>query len=137
MIESIRARLAQIPDFEVKPCFYQAGTSTAGRVIFIEPDDSVGEIKSGQNSAYIETTKIRIVIGVPSKSNPNAPQEIIDAVRQVRSAFFKDERFPDKVTWMECTGFREFESCKFIRPEANETKALAMMLIEIKQRVSI
>jgi hypothetical protein len=136
MIENIKTKLAELTDFAVKAEFYQASTTSA-RIIFIEPHESSAEIKSGLNPAYAETSYIRVVIGVPTKSSPNAPQDLVDAVRQVRSKIWSGERMGDRVSWLPCVTFKEFETCKFMAPNANETKALAVLTFEIKSMVSI
>lgn len=137
MIESLKNKLAELVDFDVRASFYQSGLSVAGKIIFIEPHESTADIKSGMNAEYVETLYFRLIVGVPSKSNPDAPQQLIDAVRSVRSKLWKGERMTDKVSWMDIVSLKEFESVKFIRPEANESKALAVLTLEIKNRVAI
>lgn len=137
MIDNLKNKLAELVDFDVRASFYQASLAVAGKIIYIEPHESTAEIKSGLNSEYAETLYFRLIVGVPCKANPDAPQQLIDAVRSVRSKLWKGERTTDKVSWMDCFSFTEFESCKFIRPEANETKALAVLSLEIKNRVAI
>lgn len=137
MIESIQAQLAQMSGFEVRAAFYQAGAAPTGKVIYIEPHDTSAEIKSGINPTYPETLYFKIIIAVPSKGNVDAPKQLIEAVRSVRAKFWAGERAPDKVTWLKCFSFKEYESCKFVRPEPNETKALAVLSLEIKSIVAL
>lgn len=137
MIDNLKNKLAELVGFDVRASFYQAGLSIPGNVIFIEPHESTAEIKSGLNPTYGETLYFRVIVGVPSKSNLNAPQQLIDAVRAVRSKLWAGERTTDKVSWLTCYSFKEFESCKYIRPEPNETKALAVLTLEIKNLVAI
>jgi len=137
MIDDLKNKLAELTDFDVRASFYQASSAGAGKIIYIEPHESTAEIKSGMNPEYAETIYFRVIVGVPCKANPDAPQQLIDAVRLVRSKLWAGERAPDKVSWMNSFSFREFESCKYIRPEANETKALAVLTLEIKNRVAI
>ena len=137
MIDILKNKLAELTDFDVRASFYQAGLAVAGPIIYIEPHESTAEIKSGANPEYAEALYFRLIVGVPCKGNPDAPQQLIDAVRVVRSKLWAGERAPDKVSWMNAFSFKEFESCKFIRPEANESKALAVLTLEIKNRVAI
>jgi len=137
MIDILKNKLAELTDFDVRASFYHAGLSIQGNIIFIEPHESTAEIKSGMNADYVETLYFRLIVGVPSKSNADAPKQLIDAVRNVRSKLWKGERMTDKVSWMNIVSLKEFESCKFIRPEANESKALAVLTLEIKNRVAI
>lgn len=137
MMNELKQRLAELAGFDVKADFYTTSAATAAKVIFIEPHESLAEIKSGQNPQYPETMTVRVVVGISSKANPNAAQELIDAVRSVRSKFWVSERMNDKVAWLKSLSFKESETCKFLAPNANETKALAVLTLEIKTLVAI
>lgn len=130
MIEQLLERLQMVPGAVVREGFYVANNAKDDAFIYLQPYDSGSEIKGGPQ--YPEEVTLQVVAGIKLSSSVTPTMDLITMVRQIRFAFFKNQRNPSKPDWLkEGFAFKELERCKFIMPEAHEKHGLAVLTFSI------
>lgn len=135
MIDAIISRLEAVDGYDVREGFYTQSLASKSKFIFVQPHQDSAEIPSGKNP-YKEELRLQLVVGVKLTATVKPTAELINAVRQIRSAFFNGERDPAKPSWLtNVISFTEPEPCKYIMPEAHEKHGLAVITLSITQTV--
>ncbi|NLQ24536.1 hypothetical protein HGO26_16825 [Shewanella sp. S-1] len=131
MIQAILDRLGLVDGATVREGFYVQSIAKESKFIFLQPYTDAFDAKNGIDK-YKDDLVLQVVAGVKLAKNPQPTSELINLVRAIRSAFYKDERFPEKPSWLPSViSFKETEPCKYIMPEAHEEHGLAVFTLSL------
>ncbi|MGI2222604.1 hypothetical protein [Shewanella oncorhynchi] len=135
MIQAILDRLALVDGATVREGFYMQSMAKESKFIFLQPYTDNFEAKNGVDK-YKDDLVLQVVAGVTLVKNPKPTSELINLVRAIRSAFYKDERNSEKPSWLPLViSFKESEPCKYIMPEAHEKHGLAVITLSLVNTV--
>ncbi|WP_434939144.1 hypothetical protein ACRWQN_17520 [Shewanella sp. HL-SH8] len=131
MIQTILNRLALVDGATVREGFYAQGLAKENQFIFLQPHTDLFGAKNGIN-AFRDDLTLQVVAGINLSKSTNPTAELINLVRDIRCAFFKDERNTEKPSWLpKAIAFKESEPCKYIMPESHEKHALAVITLTL------
>ncbi|WP_434927159.1 hypothetical protein [Shewanella sp. HL-SH2] len=135
MIQTILNRLQLVDGAEVREGFYAQGLAKENQFIFLQPHTDLFGAKNGIN-AFRDDLTLQVVAGINLSKSTNPTAELINLVRDIRCAFFKDERNTEKPSWLpKAITFKEAEPCKYIMPESHEKHALAVITLTLVHTV--
>ena len=131
MIQTILNRLQLVDGAIVREGFYGQSAVKDDQFIFLQPHTDLFGAKNGMNQFRDDLT-LQVVAGINLSKSTNPTAELINLVRNIRSAFFKDERNTEKPSWLpKAITFKESEACKYIMPEAHEKHGLAVITLTL------
>ncbi|ABE56521.1 hypothetical protein Sden_3245 [Shewanella denitrificans OS217] len=131
MIQAILDRLALVDGTTVREGFYVQSIAKEERFIFLQPYTDGFDAKNGIDK-YKDELALQVVAGVKLTKNSTPTADLINLVRAIRCAFYKDERFTEKPSWLPSViSFKESEPCKYIMPEAHESHGLAVLTLSL------
>ena len=131
MIQTILNRLQLVDGVTVREGFYGQSAVKDDQFIFLQPHTDLFGAKNGINQYRTDLT-LQVVAGINLSKSTNPTAELINLVRDIRSAFFKDERNTEKPSWLpQAITFKETEACKYIMPEAHEKHGLAVITLTL------
>ncbi|WP_350431722.1 hypothetical protein ABIS04_16220 [Shewanella sp. H8] len=131
MINTIINRLKMVEGAVVREGFYVQSVARENTFIFLQPYTDLFGAKNGVNQFRADLT-LQVVAGINVSKSTTATAELINLVRDIRSAFFKDERNTEKPSWLpKAITFKETEACKYIMPEAHEKHGLAVITLTL------
>jgi hypothetical protein len=135
MIQAILDRLALVDGATVREGFYAQSIVNDNKFIFLQPYTDLFGSRNGLDK-YRDELNLQIVAGINLSKSTAPTAELINLVRDIRTAFFKDERNPEKPTWLPgVISFKESEACKYIMPEAHEKHGLAVITLSLVNTV--
>ncbi|WP_351123345.1 hypothetical protein [Shewanella sp. T24-MNA-CIBAN-0130] len=135
MINIILDRLKQVDGATVREGFYAQSAARESSFIFLQPYLDLFGAKNGINQ-YRDDLTLQVVAGINVTKSTNPTADLINLVRDIRSAFFKDERNTEKPSWLpKAITFKEAEACKYIMPESHEKHALAVITLTLVHTV--
>ena len=131
MIQTILNRLQQVDGVTVREGFYAQSLAKEQQFIFLQPHTDLFGAKNGINQYRTDLT-LQVVAGINLSKSTNPTAELINLVRDIRSALFKDERNTEKPSWLpQAITFKESDACKYIMPEAHEKHGLAVITLTL------
>jgi len=131
MIQTILNQLKLVDGAVVREGFYSQGLAKEAQFIFLQPYTDLFGAKNGTNQYRTDLT-LQVVAGINLSKSTNPTAELINLVRDIRSALFKDERNTEKPSWLaQAITFKETEACKYIMPEAHEKHGLAVITLTL------
>jgi hypothetical protein len=131
MIQTILNRLQLVDGATVREGFYGQSAVKDDQFIFLQPHTDLFGAKNGINQYRTDLT-LQVVAGINLSKSTNPTAELINLVRNIRSAFFKGERNTEKPSWLPgVISFKEAETCKYIMPEAHEKHGLAVITLTL------
>jgi hypothetical protein len=131
MIQTILNRLQQVDGAEVREGFYAQGVAKEQKFIFLQPYTDLLGVKNGLDK-YRDELVLQVVAGIHVTKTDSPTSDLINLVRDIRTAFFKDQRNPEKPAWLPgAISFKEAEPCKYIMPEAHEKHGLAVITLTL------
>ncbi|MCU8034371.1 MULTISPECIES: hypothetical protein [unclassified Shewanella] len=135
MIQAIIDRLKTVEGATVREGFYAQGVAKDKQFIFLQPFTDDFKAINGINS-YRDDLVLQVVAGITVDKTPTPTADLINLVRAIRSAFYKDERNVEKLSWLPSViSFKELEPCKYIMPEAHEKHGLAVITLSLVNTV--
>ena len=135
MIQTILNRLQLVDGAEVREGFYAQGLAKEQKFIFLQPYTELFSAKNGIDK-YRDDLTLQVIAGINVTRTTNPTTDLINLARDIRSAFFKDERNLEKPSWLPmCISFKEAEPCKYIMPESHEKHALAVITLTLVHTV--
>lgn len=135
MIQAILDRLALVDGATVREGFYVQSVASEKKFIFLQPYTDGFDSKNGIDK-YKDDLVLQVVAGINLTKSTNPTADLINLVRAIRSAFYKDERNSEKPSWLPLViSFKESESCKYIMPEAHEKHGLAVITLSLVNTV--
>ena len=137
MINKILDRLKMVDGVTVREGFYAQGSAKEACFIFLQPYTDAFSSTNGRDK-YRDDLALQIVAGVTLTRTETPTSDLINLVRQIRSAFYKEQRDTTKPDWLKevaLVSFQESEPCKYIMPEAHEKHGLAVITLSITQTV--
>ena len=135
MIQTILNRLALVDGAIVREGFYAQGVAKEQKFVFLQPYTDAFGAKNGLDK-YRDDLTLQVVAGINVTKTDAPTTELINLVRDIRSAFFKDERNTEKPSWLPmCISFKEAEPCKYIMPESHEKHGLAVITLNLVHTV--
>jgi hypothetical protein len=135
MINIILDRLKQVDGAVVREGFYAQGVAKENSFIFLQPYTDLFGARNGINN-YRNDIALQVVAGINLTKSTTPTAELINLVRDIRRAFFKDERNTEKPSWLpKAITFKEAEACKYIMPESHEKHALAVITLTLVHTV--
>jgi hypothetical protein len=131
MIQTILNRLQLVDGATVREGFYAQSLAKEQQFIFLQPHTDLFGAKNGINQYRTDLT-LQVVAGINLSKSTNPTAELINLVRDIRSALFKDERNTEKPSWLpQAITFKESDACKYIMPEAHEKHGLAVITLTL------
>ncbi|MCL1114687.1 hypothetical protein L2703_13930 [Shewanella basaltis] len=131
MIQALIDRLKLVDGATVREGFYGQSVVKDDQFIFLQPYTDLFGAKNGINP-YRDDLVLQVVAGINLSKSTNPTAELINLVRDIRSALFKDERNTEKPSWLpQAITFKESEACKYIMPEAHEKHGLAVITLTL------
>jgi hypothetical protein len=131
MIQTLLDRLKLVDGATVREGFYTQGLAKESQFIFLQPYTDLFGAKNGINQFRADLT-LQVVAGINLSKSTTPTAELINLVRDIRSAFFKGERNTEKPSWLpKAITFKESEACKYIMPEAHEKHGLAVITLTL------
>ena len=131
MIQTIFNRLQLVDGATVREGFYAQSLAKEQQFIFLQPHTDLFGAKNGINQYRTDLT-LQVVAGINLSKSTNPTAELINLVRDIRSALFKDERNTEKPSWLpQAITFKESDACKYIMPEAHEKHGLAVITLTL------
>jgi hypothetical protein len=136
MIQTLLDRLKLVDGATVREGFYTQGLAKEQQFIFLQPYTDLFGAKNGLDK-YRDEIALQVVAGINLSKSTEPTAELINLVRDIRSAFFKDERNTEKPSWLpSAISFKEAEPCKYIMPEAHEKHGLAVITLTLVHLVT-
>lgn len=131
MIQTILNRLQLVDGATVREGFYAQSLAKEQQFIFLQPHTDLFGAKNGINQYRTDLT-LQVVAGINLSKSTNPTAELINLVRDIRSALFKEERNTEKPSWLpQAITFKESDACKYIMPEAHEKHGLAVITLTL------
>jgi hypothetical protein len=131
MINTIIDRLNLVDGAVVREGFYAQSAAKESKFIFLQPYTDLFGAKNGINP-YRDDLVLQVVAGINVSGSSTPTTDLVNIVRDIRSAFFKDERNTEKPSWLPgVISFKEAETCKYIMPEAHEKHGLAVITLTL------
>lgn len=135
MIQAILDRLALVDGAIVREGFYVQSVASEKKFIFLQPYTDGFDSKNGIDK-YKDDLVLQVVAGINLTKSTTQTADLINLVRAIRSAFYKDERNSEKPSWLPLViSFKESEPCKYIMPEAHEKHGLAVITLSLVNTV--
>ncbi|MCT7942383.1 hypothetical protein [Shewanella holmiensis] len=135
MIQTILNRLQLVDGAIVREGFYAQGVAKEQTFIFLQPHIDAFAAKNGIDK-YRDDLTLQVVAGINVTKTTSPTTDLINLVRDIRSAFFEAERNTEKPAWLPmCISFKEAEPCKYIMPESHEKHALAVITLTLVHTV--
>ncbi|MEL4429822.1 hypothetical protein [Shewanella mangrovisoli] len=135
MIQAIIDRLKKVEGATVREGFYAQGVAKEKMFIFLQPFTDQFGGKNGVNP-YRDDLVLQVVAGIAVDKTQTPTADLINIVRAIRAAFYKDERNVEQPSWLPSViTFKELEACKYIMPEAHEKHALAVLTLSLVNTV--
>ncbi|MFB2653873.1 hypothetical protein [Shewanella seohaensis] len=135
MIQAIINRLKTVQGATVREGFYAQGVAKEKMFIFLQPFTDQFGGKNGVNP-YRDDLVLQVVAGIAVDKTQTPTADLINLVRTIRTAFYKDERNIEKLSWLPSViSVKESEPCKYIMPEAHEKHALAVLTLSLVNTV--
>ncbi|MGX7654665.1 hypothetical protein [Shewanella putrefaciens] len=135
MIQAIIDRLKMVEGATVREGFYAQGVAKDKQFIFLQPFTDGFGAKNGVDS-YRDDLVLQVVAGITVDKTPTPTADLINLVRAIRTAFYKDERTVEKLSWLPLViTFKELEACKYIMREAHEKHGLAVLTLSLVNTV--
>jgi hypothetical protein len=135
MIQAIINRLALIDGTTVREGFYAQTIAKEEKFIFLQPYTDAFSVGNGRDM-YRDDLTLQVVAGINVTRTDTPTADLINLVRAIRTVFYKDERNPEKPSWLPgVISFKELEPCKYIMPEAHEKHGLAVITLSLVNTV--
>lgn len=135
MIQAIIDRLKTVEGATVREGFYAQSLAKDKQFIFLQPFTDGFGARNGVD-AYRDDLVMQVVAGIAVDKSNTPTADLINLVRAIRTAFYKDERNVEKPSWLPSViSFKESEPCKYIMPEAHEKHGLAVITLSLVNTV--